>query len=408
MRRTGWLIGRLLIVSWLCLAGLLMIPAPWAGASPANMTVSLSTAPTPPVPAGSPITYGVTVANAGSMASGTLTITLPVDFYVANSATCGTVPSCSVQTGYLPVACPVFPPSTNIAYCLSPSYITWTIASVAGGASGLELTAQGMSIGNGYSASASWLGDGCTTPGLITGSGVAGGCATNTVSYPGVGLLVTESSNEAGTSVFEPGNPVSPGQSITYTIDLDNDGDANSGIITLTALAPTVANYTVVPGTATCGSVAGCAVSVEPPGSCETGPCDLITWVISSIPAHTQALTLTFSATVNASATGSVVSQVEWNGSVSPPVPILSTSLYTSGDGCLYEPPPSTGCLEASLSNPVESPTPTPVTIPGVTTPHTGEPWAGSARLAAAIAGLGLSLMAVGYRRRKAGAKPTS
>ncbi|HXX89382.1 MAG TPA: hypothetical protein VEI83_04050 [Acidimicrobiales bacterium] len=392
---------RVLFSTVVVLLGLCVVVVPVAQASPANVSVSLSAAPPAPAAAGMPITYTLALGNSGTTASGVVTITDFLPWYVAGSATCGAVPGCSVQEHEVATPCPVQAETTNIVTCTGAVAITWTITSVAANATGLDLSAQVTSLGSASSNMASWLGDGCSTAGqIVPNYGVSGGCSTNTVSYPGAYVHVSESSNEASNSPgLTPGPAVTPGQRVDYTIAVDNsDGTAASGAVTITDSVPNSANSTLVPGSAACGSVPGCMVSVAPTATCSTGPCagSLVTWVISSIASGAKDLTLSFSVTVNPSSTGSVVNQVLWNGPVNPPVAIAGTSVFTSGDGCVYATPPTaTGCLVASLSNPIQAP------IPQVTTPHTGEPWAGSGPLEVAVAGMGLGLVAAGYIQRR-------
>ena len=326
-------------------------------------------------------------------------------WYVANSATCGSVPDCTVQTLDLPIPCPAFPEGedTNTPTC-GIGFIEelWTLSSVAAGASGLTLSFQGIYLGVSVEDTATWSGDGCSTPGTTSsGLGLAGGCTTNADDYPGAYVEASESDIPAGVdqSDDESGaQSVTPGQRIDYFVALTNGGPSPNGQITVEDSLPESGNAILIPGSASCGPVAGCTVTVSPNAPCGSSTCagSLITWVITTLPVtgNSASEVVTFAATVRAGATGSVTNQVLWNGPISPPFG-GSGSALSSGDGCVFAAPPS-GCLLDSLINPIQA------AIPHVTTIETGEPWAGSQRLEIIIGAIGLGLIGCGelWRRR--------
>ena len=376
-----------------------------AQATPADVSVVLASSPPNPS-IGSTITYTLTVGNSGTTDSGPVSIEENFGplWYVANSATCGSVPNCTVQVLNLPLSCPaaIGGEDVNTPRCgIGGIEELWTLSSVAAGASGLTLSVQGIYLGVAVQDTATWSGDGCSTPGTTDDvTGLNGGCATNADNYPGAYVEPSESDIPAGVdqSDDESGaQSVTPGQRIDYSIALTNGGPSPSGQITLEDSLPESDKAILIPGSASCGSVAGCTVTVSSNATCGSSTCagSLITWVITTLPVtgNSTSEVVTFAATVRAGATGSITNQVLWNGPISPPFG-GSGSLLSSGDACVFTTPPS-GCLLDSLINPIQA------AVPHVTTIETGEPWAGSQPLEIVIGAIGLGLIGCGELRRR-------
>jgi len=330
-----------------------------AGASPPALSVTLSGSATGTVAAGDTITYTVTIDNAGTTGSGLVTVAddLP-GIYVPGSATCGTVSGCTVNVSMAAVSCPVYPPGAT-GICGGPSSVEWSISTVPGGAGPQTLTFQTTVLPYyPFSDTATWTGYGCS---------VSLGCQTDTVSNPVADVTVTQTGSPPN------GTTVVPGQSIGYTLVVANVGDAPSGTITVVDDVLGAGDTSVIPGSATCGGVAACTVTVGP----EAAAGNTVTWVIASVPAGATGLDLGFAVIVNAGATRTIVNHAGWNGSISPPIKIVRTEtgatspLFSSGDGCVWtganaDVAGDPGCLLAFDSNPV---TPTPPTTTTTTPP---------------------------------------
>jgi len=367
-------------------------------ASPASITVSLAGSQPETVAAGDTITYTLTLANSGVLPSGPVTIValMPNDtMYVTGTASCGSVPNCSVAANQPPAncpsggLCPVFPPT-----------ITWTLNSVAAGASGLVLTVEVGIVAEEPGPlvdSATWTGGGCST---------SPGCSTNQVSNPvmnvGVSLLPTPLA----------GATLKAGDIVQFTVDVFNSGTGPTDVPLLVfddiwsndAAAPPP--WTYVAASATCGSVPGCSVTVGPaecllPGSVCLG--SDIEWTIASVPAQTTNFDLSYSLQVASTASGSIGKSLQW-GALSPEPPAFVPSgevdpFAVKGDGCVFLIGPETvECESDYVGFSVSSP---PSPIPRVTSIPTGEPWAGAGPYEIALGGIGVTLICSGTLRRR-------
>lgn len=267
------------------------------------------------------------------------------------------------------------------------------------GASGLTVSAQmtivpGLFFDGSLSNTAQWSGDSCPTSPPPE-------CVTNTVNNPAANVTVSQSSGPPN------GTAVTAAQTIDYTLTLANPGDASSGVITIEDSIPTTGGSTLVSGSAMCGSVPLCSVVVSPVAICSSGqsqcPGSLVTWVINSVPAGASSLALHFSVEVNAAFVGTIVNHARWDGLISPPIQILRTGqtpgtpIFTSGDGCVYEPPEGSGCFLAYDSNPVSSaPPPTSTTTTSPISTTTTVPVVTAASRSLAFTGPGTGTKSIG------------
>jgi len=189
--------------------------APGAGAT---VTASQST-----------ISYQLAVNNSGSLASGAVTVTdtIPTGTsYVAGSASCGATPSCSVS--------------------FAGGTVTWTLTSVAAGATG-NLTFQasvdsGTAEGTTVSNSATFTN--VNTPGCSTST-----CTSNTVTNPVVipaPIVVAQSySGAVGNTTFGVGtNPPEPRVAISGNL-LTGDSDPTGHTLTVSGPSTTTQGGTV-------------------------------------------------------------------------------------------------------------------------------------------------------------------
>ena len=362
----------------------------------AGVTVSKSiVSPTPPVslPAGSAtdVVYGLTVANTSVAlpTAGTVTVTDAVPTgttYVAGSASCGTVPSCTATESGGMVSY-----SIGSGLAADTSYlVTFAVTVDSGDAAGtIPNTAQ-------------WSGPGCT-PGAGSST-----CATNTVTITVTTPVITVTDISVSKSDSAGSSSVDPGEVITYTLSADNLGNVPSSI-TVTDAAPAGTTLTTPAPACPAATATTCAVSTS--GS-------TVTWAITNLPAGSS-YALTFAVVVNAGATGT----------------ITNTGLYT-GPGCTT----AGGCSTNATHNPVTTTSPTPTTttttttpvtttpgdtttatttvlpsaspakaISGATTVETGEPWAGSTPYVVAVFAAGLALLGCGeLRRRRRSRVPTA
>ncbi len=353
IRRSRHLVLLIVPIALLIWVGLNASPA---GASPPMVTVALAGSTAGAVTTGDSITYSVVIGNTGSTASGPVTITDDFDGFDPSSATCGSVPNCRVQLHHIGVACSV-PPTL----CVGGDEVvgvSWTIDSVAAESSGLTVSVNAFVDNNGgpvgsWTDQAWWTGDGCVT---------SGGCPTNTVSNPVATVKVTESASPPPRSEpFHPGGgtTLGNGQEVNATLSVANVGDAPSGTITVVDSIPPTTGTQYVPGSATCGTVPGCTLTVTPctttcpplqspcgPGTCgfvlpvtcgcagATVPGTLLTWTISSVASGASGLNLFFDVTVNGVTSDVAVNAAMWNGHLSSPAPLLGPIL-TTGDGCV-------------------------------------------------------------------------
>ncbi len=334
----------------------------------------------------SPITYTLDGTNSGTGATTGATVvtdSAPAGTsLVAGSATCGSLSATST-------------PSCTIS--VTGSTVTWTIAAGLAAGASVDLSfevrlAATAAAGTVITNTATWTGAGCTT---------TGGCPF-TVTTP------TTVTGAAVVAVVKSANPTSvtagAGTDATFTMAVTNTGTASTATPTVvTDAAPTGTSY--LAGSASCGSLS----------STSTPSCSV---VVSG-----SSLTWTIGAGLAAGATVNLSFRVGVDAIVAAGTTITNTATWT-GAGCAsaggcpsttaaisVNPGPVTQVL-TSTPPPVTTvaPAPAPVIeasqgaapIVGATTVHTGEPWAGSGRLVALLAGLGgLLILAGGVRRRR-------
>jgi len=399
--------------------------APPVAASPADISVTLAQSGQIPVAAGDTITYQLTVSNAGTTDSGQVTVTDALSYpsyYIDNSATCGSVPNCTVTL--IPLSCPV-----SVTPCVGTT-VVWTISAVAAGATGLVLSAE-VGIGGAGSSStpsitdqASWTGDGCTT---------SPGCSTNQVSDPLFAPQIGISSDPPD------GSSVQVGQTISFTINIANPGDAAAPVPLVVTSG--LVNGNGVTGSASCSTVPSCTVtSSTSSGVCTypsgatyaCTPTTSFTWTIATVAPGASGLELHFSAVATQEAIsgptrGPVAVSALWQGNISPPVAAFSpgtsypytsgpTLYVTSGDGCVSSGLPTAGgssgpsASDSSSDSDVpdypcdsniEHFTATGTPIKGATTISTGEPWSGSWPWEVLLFALGSALIGLGVFRKR-------
>lgn len=404
-----WVRG-LVVGGVVCLFG--SIASVPASATPPAITVTLAGSVTGQVHGGEDISYTLTVSNAGTTDSGPVTVTANIPDgvnYDQNSQSCGPTPNCTFGLGSSIGGCSaaLTPDGVNTLGCRN--YITsvvWNLSSVAASAANLTLFFSATVLSGPLTATANWQTDGCPSA----------GCPTNEVSNPGASVVLMDSSTPLGWVHYSegapgysgpdgargPSPPVLPeGQRIDHTISVSNSGNAPSGTISVTEDLPTSGGLGLVPGSASCGSVPGCTVSVLPVAACSSGSCPgtQVHWTVTSVSAGASNLDLSFASVVLTQATSTAASsQTLWNGPLSPHVQSQSLSGLTfSGDGCIYESGSAEqGCYLATQFYGLAA-----APIKQVTSPHTGEPWAGSLPYEVALLGVGGGLIAIGMLRRR-------
>ena len=243
---------------------------------------------------GQNIGYTLTASNAGNAATGQEVVADPIPAgttYISGSASCGTVPNCSVA--------------------FASNTVTFTLTSVAAGASGLALTFNVT-----VNANATTTIDNVAT---ITGPGCTTGCSTNHTDNPVASFNVVKSANPVS------GSTVTVGQTITYTLSASNAGNAATGTETVTDVVP--ANSTYVAGSASCGTVPHCTAAYS-------SATNTVTFTLSTVAAGAANQALTFRVTVNNTPTGTT---------------IVNTATVT-GAGC------TTGCPTNTTTNTVFNP----------------------------------------------------
>ena len=210
---------------------------------------------------------------------------------------------------------------------------------------------------------------------ITTGPCTAPHCSS-TVTNPVVVLSVVKSSTPGS------GSTVPPLTKVTYTLTLTDSGTAATTPVTVTDRVPVGTTY--VAGSASCGGSPGCTVT-EVTGT--------VTWRgIVVQPGVANALAVSFQV---------IVSPTDKNGQT-----ITNIAVFTNEGtpNCT-----NTTCTtnKVTLHVLVKSSAPShstpPVPVPKATTPHTGEPWAGSRALELVILFSGLGLLAFGetLRRRR-------
>jgi len=392
---------------WGCRIGVMIAPlavalalagAAAATGSPASVAVVLSGSATGTVVTGDTITYSLAVSNAGSTDSGPVQITDDFLAFDVNSASCGSLPNCAVTIDGGAVECPE--PPTVCTGGFVPMGVTWRITSVPAEASGLTVSVA-ASVYNSGTDQATWTGDGC--------SASSGFCTTNTVRNPVALVSVSETTSPPPRPVsFRSGDgtTLSVGQVVSASLGVANGGDAPSGAVTVVASIPPTTGTDYVPGSATCGTVPGCTLTVTPctttcpafQSPCGVGeaaclfvlpaPCGcatvtrtgtLLTWTITSVPAGASGLALPYAVEVNGATSDIAVATAMWTGHLSPAA-TLSDGLQSSGDGCVstaaISPYPGFfGCLVSPIeavydvTGPPVPPTTTPP-VPPTTAPQ--------------------------------------
>jgi uncharacterized repeat protein (TIGR01451 family) len=318
-----------------------------------------------------PVVFTLTAHNTSTVSSTeplVITDTVPAGTtYVAGSASCPAGLS-STST-----------PSCTVAYDSSTGTLTWTIgAGVAAGAS--EAVSFSVTLNPGTSTTAvtntgTWTGQGCAT---------TAGCATNTVTISVAAVKAAGSGSWSFTKAVSASSVVVGSTTVlTYTITGTNVGTAATtapAVVTDTVPAGT----TYVAGSATCSaSGVTCSVSYDAASG-------VITWVIGPGAAAGATVRLSFATTAD---------------QADPVGTSISNTAYWSGPGCAT----TGGCATNPVSTSVVSgASPAPAlkgssggAIPGATSVHTGEPWAGADRWAGLVAALGGVLLVAGGRRRR-------
>ena len=340
-----------------------VVPPPPA---PLGARFSITKTDTPgtgkPVVPGATIDYTLSVENVGTTA-GTATVSdpLPTNVTLSGTPACTTVASgdtCAVTTAGSTLTMHVHLAAGDTAKATADAVVNAT---------------DTASVTN--------------TARITTGACTTGAC-TSSVTNPVAVLSVVKSSTPRPHSVV----PLTT--RVTYTLTATDSGTAPTTPVTLSDAVP--AGTTYVAGSATCGGQPGCSVQ-EATGT--------ITWSgVVVQPGTSHALALSFAV---------VVDRTDTTGEK-----IANTAIFTN-DGtpscttstCVTN--TVTLTVSATSSAPSHSTPPTVSPIPAATTPHTGEPFAGSLpfELAAIIAGLGLLGAGEWLRRRgkkTAGAGPAA
>ena len=296
---------------------------------------------------GATIAYGVLVTNVGT-ASGSATISdpLPANLTLASTPTCATVTggdTCSVT--------------------VTASTLTMKVSLAKGDSA--KVTFDADVTGTDTSTVVN-------TATITTGLCTAPDCSS-TVTNPVAILSVVKSSTPPSGSV------VPPLTKVTYTLTLTDSGTAATTPVTLTDKVP--AGTTYVAGSATCGGVPGCSV-IEATGT--------VTWTGTVVqPGAANALSVSFQA---------VVSATDANGQKITNVAVFTNEGTPNCSGATCTTNYVTLVVIVKTSAATSS---TPPTIPQATTPHTGEPWAGSRWLELLVLFSGLGLFAIGESLRR-------
>lgn len=318
-----------------------------------------------------PVTYTLTATNTSSVPTTLPTVITDVVpsglTYVSGSASCGSTPKCTAT----------FDASTQT--------VTFTLSAVIAAGASESVTFQGT-VNATDTTSISNTAD-------YTGNCTPTAPATTCQAGP---VIITVANFTVSKSDSAGSNAVNPGDVVTYTLAAKNTG-TGPGSITVTDAAPTGTTLTTPAPVCPANTSSTCSVTV-------TG--SSISWVITSLAAGATD-DLTFAVKVNPGTGGTH---------------IVNTGLFTE-PGCTT----AGGCATNTTDNPVPPPTqpgtPTTTTttvppsvttaaqgtIPGATTVHTGEPWAGSTPYVLAVVAFGLSLLGFGVaRRRRAVRTPTA
>jgi uncharacterized repeat protein (TIGR01451 family) len=206
-------------------------------------------------------------------------------------------------------------------------------------------------------------------------------------------LSATKSSNPVS------GSSVSPGQTVTYDLTLDNAGTAPASAVVVTDAVP--AGTTYVPASASCGVVPTCVVTVVN---------GVITWTgVDVPPASGQtpgSVVLSFEATVDNTVTnGQVIPNTasftnnhtaSCTTSTCPTNTVTLNAVVPASSSSTPPPPPPPPPVAAA-----SSPAPKPLPIVAATEVHTGKPWAGARPYEIIVVAFGILLMAFGFLRRR-------
>jgi uncharacterized repeat protein (TIGR01451 family) len=329
-------------------------PPPAGPAPTASFSVKKTDTPGTgkPVVPGETIDYTIVVANTGT-ASGTATVTDPLPPNVALTGT----PACSTVA----------------------SGDTCTVAATG---SALKITVD-LAAGHSVKVTAdATVASSDTTSVTNTATITQGTCTTaackSSVTNPVVVVNVVKSSTPPSGSVVDRTTRV------TYTLHVTDSGTAATTPLTLSDTVP--AGSTYVAGSATCGGVPGCRVS-EHKGA--------LTWSgVVVQPGATNAVSLSFAAVVDKTdPTGEKVTNTATFTNAGTPACTGSTCSTNT----------VTVVVTGKKSAATHSPPPVVSPIPAATTPHTGEPFAGSGPIDLAIFLTGLTLLGAGewLRRRQ-------
>ena len=294
-----------------------------------------------PVVPGEAIDYSIDVTNAGT-ATGTAVVT---DLLPANATLTGT-PACAAVAG-----------DGTCALTLRATTLTAKVHLAKGDTAKVAFDAVVSSTDT-----SSVLDTATITTGPCTGSE-----CSSSVTNPVVVLDVTSSSTPPPRSV------VPLATRITYTLTATDSGTAPTTPLTLTDTVPRGTIYVI--GSATCGGAPGCSVT-EATGT--------IAWSGLFVqPGAAHALSVSFAAVVDkADTNGEKITNVA--SFTNEGTPACTTATCSTNTITLV--------VSAKSSTPSHSTPPTVSPIPASTTPHTGEPFAGSwpFELMALLAGLGL------------------
>ena len=357
-------------------------PGTFAGSSAiASTTVTATPTVVPPPPA--PPGARFSVAKTDTPGTGKPVVPGGTIDYTLGVKDVGTAPGTATVTDPLP---------TNVTLTGTPACATVATGDTcAVTATGTTLTVR-VHLAAGHSAKADF--DAVVAPSdtasvtntatITTGACTTAAC-TSSVTNPVVVLSVVKSSTPRPHSVV----PLTT--QVTYTLTATDSGTAPTTPVTLSDTVP--AGTTYVAGSATCGGQPGCSVG-EATGT--------VTWSgVVVQPGTSHALALSFAVVVDKSdTTGEKIDNTATF--TNDGTPSCTTSTCATNTVTLT--------VSAKSSAPSHSTPPTVSPIPAATTPHTGEPFAGSLpfELAALLAGLGLLGAGEWLRRRKktAGADP--
>jgi uncharacterized repeat protein (TIGR01451 family) len=192
------------------------------------------------------------------------------------------------------------------------------------------------------------------------------------------------------------GATVAPGGLVTYVLTLHDAGAAMASGVTVTDAAP--AGTTYVAGSATCGDVPTTVCSV-------TEQAGAIVWRGVAVPAATAAgegtAVVSFEVRVDPTdTTGQVITNIADFTNEGTPACTTATC-PTDPDRLTVVVPATSSATSLPPVTKATSSTAGPVPVPGATTVHTGEPWAGAGPWEAAAAATGAVLIGFGVRRRR-------